>query len=1236
MNLRSAVLTFIIVLLSACGGGSGGSTSTGGGSTGGEQTGKDVRTLALSGFVTATGQGIPNPSVRAFDYRAGSQGSILASGTGTGQGAFSISTQVPKDFAGLVLVCAYGGTYIDNFTSQVSMLSASSQLCAMVNILQNGSASNINLTPFSEAHAQLTKYNLGRGLSNAQAFSQAITRFSDTFKFSHTVKPSLSVSNGTTFNDLSLSHLLLAGYSKISIENGALNGIMTVSNLLGVDILDGILDGMGQTSPQVTQGQLGIGNYEFTGQSYTGQALIEALTASSLDITTGMGAAALQHIDLYATPTSGSLVPSTQTLSGFDTEGPLIAFSHDPSTAVSGDFNLVIDVTDDNAPSITSITVNGIGVDGFSGSNYVLPISPSDLGTETIEIMVTAQDLFGNQSSKALSLTVLIDSASLKLTSETLVNNRNYSAVFEVDTGAIQSSTLLINGNPAAFNGVSYTRSVYLSGDTPVITVSFKTENGFSVTQTFSVAVDEAAPVANITGIDGHTIYVKELSASEATLKSYADILYNDEIYVDSSLQSLNGLAVTTGNIISHHLPVIYIEVDEDLDAFTFEFNNNYEGQIKTGDLVNIGTGWVLPLSTEYLGANWFENTGQQAIYFTATDLVGNASSITYQGYFTGWAPSLTTSITVSTVFGGSDATLEFNSEDFTGMDEVKLVINGVEYTASSITNPSFSVDFSAYASGQYYGYVKAYKDGVEVFSQRVDFTVSNEPSTITVTSPYYFNTSSPVLAGTAVNSQDGIASVLVGGLDASYQLFNNTFSRAFSNLPEGVHLATVKAISGSGYSNQITTEFAVDTTMPVATISDPGNGWYTGSTFTVSGTCADVTSGGIQSGVASMKLNGNAVSCSSSAYSHALAVTTGTNVITAAITDQAGNEGTATEYVKVDNVLPSGTITNPGASWRTGSSYTVTGTCSDAHSGVAGVTVNSKSTSCVNGEYSVSVPVTQGVNTLTTNVADMVGQTYSTNRTLNIDNTPAELEVTTPIYFTQADLDIRSTTTDAESGVTGVTVNGNNATWNTVDEQYSYRFYGIAEGVYPIDVVATNGAGLTTTVSNTYYIDRRTPIAAVDYPYPGQSYFVKKNNGNGTSISQLRMSNGGLYFCPENVALNGMATDDTTLAANGMIFVTVYIEDIYSNGAGTDRGDLEVWFEHHKNYELQLSQPLTNDGSGNYKVIVAEETLGQFYLNTSADDIHEIQIHAKDHAGNINTTTFSFGVHYDPASADW
>ena len=1233
MIVRKFLAFTLTCALAACGGGSG---ADAGGSSGGNQTGKDLRTLALSGMATVDGSPVRAISVNAYDYRDGSQGAILVSGSGSAEGFFNLSTQVESDFAGLVLLCASGGIYTDGASAKEVTLTEDDQLCTMVNIQQNGSAANINLTPFSHAFSQLVIYNIGLGSSHAAAVSQAASHFSDTFKFSHNVKPHASVSDSSAFNDESLSHTLLSGYSAIAMNNDAQNGVLAVSGLLAADIIDGTLDGIGRTSGLVANRQLGIGGNEFTGQTYTADALIAGLNAKGLNLNSGLGASASLYIPLYSSPSSGSLVPSSQAI--VDVLGPTISFSHEAGASVSGDFALTVTAADENLPRVSNITVNGLPVPDLSGGTHSFTISPSQLGTSEIEITAQAQDAFGNQSFQTIVLNVVPDTASLRLASSAITKFSGYRAEFEILTGAVNPDSVKINGLQAfnANQGTFFFTDLTLSYETTNITVTFETQNGYSIEQHFTITLDTTPPFLQRSQIDGHTVYVKEVGAAEAVLKPFDMISLNDQIYIDSSLQSLNGLAVTPTNIVDYHLPVVFFTVNEELQSFSYEYTNEFSGQIKTGDLVNVGTGWVLPLSTEYLGANWFKNTGQQAIYFTATDLVGNASSTTYQGYFTGWAPSLTTSITVSTVFGGSDATLEFNSEDFTGMDEVKLVINGVEYSAISITNPSFSVDFSGYASGQYYGYVKAYKDGAEVFSQRVDFTVSNEPSTITVTSPYYFNTSSPVLAGTAVNSQDGIASVLVGGLDASYQLFNNTFSRAFSNLPEGVHLATVKAISGSGYSNQITTEFAVDTTMPVATISDPGNGWYTGSTFTVSGTCADVTSGGIQSGVASMKLNGNAVSCSSSAYSHALAVTTGTNVITAAITDQAGNEGTATEYVKVDNVLPLGTITNPGASWRTGSSYTVTGTCSDAHSGVAGVTVNSKSTSCVNGEYSVSVPVTQGVNTLTTNVADMVGQTYSTNRTLNIDNTPAELEVTTPIYFTQADLDIRSTTTDAESGVTGVTVNGNNATWNTVDEQYSYRFYGIAEGVYPIDVVATNGAGLTTTVSNTYYVDKSVPNLAIEFPYPGNNYTIKQNNGGGTFLAELTLSNGGLYFCPENVALNGMATDDSTLFANGMIFINFYAEDIYSNGAGTDRGDLEVWFEYYKNDEIQLTQSLVNDGTGYYKIIVSEETLGQFYLNTTVSDSHQIIIYSKDNAGNTKQKFFDFKVYYDPTSADW
>jgi hypothetical protein len=158
---------------------------------------------------------------------------------------------------------------------------------------------------------------------------------------------------------------------------------------------------------------------------------------------------------------------------------------------------------------------------------------------------------------------------------------------------------------------------------------------------------------------------------------------------------------------------------------------------------------------------------------------------------------------------------------------------------------------------------------------------------------------------------------------------------------------------------------FKIDLTDPSALLTASGalgaNGWYT-SNVTVSTNGADSVSG--------------PVSCT--ADQSQTTETTG-EVFNGSCTNQAGLVGNATPItVKLDKTNPSVAITSPvGGSTTIAASVTVSGTDSDAISGIASVKVNGVAASLGSGTFSKpGVALACGSNTITALATDQAGRT--------------------------------------------------------------------------------------------------------------------------------------------------------------------------------------------------------------------------------------------------------------------
>lgn len=209
-------------------------------------------------------------------------------------------------------------------------------------------------------------------------------------------------------------------------------------------------------------------------------------------------------------------------------------------------------------------------------------------------------------------------------------------------------------------------------------------------------------------------------------------------------------------------------------------------------------------------------------------------------------------------------------------------------------------------------------------------------PPVITILSPsggaYVTNNKQPVVftitdeAGGSGVKLDSVVVKLDGAPVSAGEVTHSAISNGYSftytpaqALGDGDHTVTVDATDNDGNAaTQKSTTFKVDTVPPVLNITSPTEGMITSTqSLTVSGTTNDATSSPV---TVKISLNGadqGAVTVGGDgAFSKAVALAEGANVIVVTATDAAGKSSSVTRNVTLDTSVPqivSATITpNP------------------------------------------------------------------------------------------------------------------------------------------------------------------------------------------------------------------------------------------------------------------------------------------------------------------------------------
>jgi Glucodextranase, domain B len=287
----------------------------------------------------------------------------------------------------------------------------------------------------------------------------------------------------------------------------------------------------------------------------------------------------------------------------------------------------------------------------------------------------------------------------------------------------------------------------------------------------------------------------------------------------------------------------------------------------------------------------------------------------------------------------------------------------------------------------------------------------------------------------------------------------------------EGAHqTVTGTAVNQAGFSASTAASVSIDLTLPlISGVANPppnAAGWNNGG-VTVSFTCSDALSG--------------VASCTSPVT---LATEGARQIATGTATDTAGNTASAPASVSIDLTPPAVAITSPanGATVST-AAQTVSGTVSDALSGIASVSCNGAAASVSGTGFTCGVTLVPGANAITVQAQDLAGNTGTSSANVTFGSAVPTASITSPTnlsFLNTAPVTVNGTISDPTATIS---VNG-------IDTPQSNGQFSVPvpliEGNNTITVVAQNPAGTTGTASIQVTLDTTPPHVMIDAPADG------------------------------------------------------------------------------------------------------------------------------------------------------
>jgi hypothetical protein len=791
---------------------------------------------------------IMNGDVRVYDFSEGKKGAILGTGKTDSFGVFDASITGIDSSGSYVLSCVNTGSYIEESSGMNISLADGQELCA-VKFFNPSNDFSVVINGWSHLASGLATFKVAQGEAVENAIDASNTALSSAMGFdilsTIPIDPTDSNFFGKSYTDQMKMGLAISGVSQMVLDIAKNSGLSRHTAIFSSisfwqtmhnDITtDGVIDGRGFAQNRTTMVSLGMGNKQFSRNSLN----LDLSKSTIVFIKSGQNKVGITVSDVLSeqeriarsTNNIFGALQQNEPVPSLDEDGPTITWAQFNGQFVSGIINLSGTVNDFSGIKSSKIIIDSIEYDLGNGSTFNLPYQTN--GNADLSVQMVAIDFLNNETISTIVLKQANSSPIPEFISESLVNNTSYLFKANLSNYDQGIKTISVNNETAVIDSNSLiTSSINLTEGSNLITMVITDSIDIEHTYTFTVNVDQTLPELNFTTPnlgDDYKVYFKDPSIKEPYLSKIDFNKNGDPFYIDQFHKSLNGQSVSVESLRATNWAYLaFVPNDPATEANDFvstpasELKVSYQYKqndtlFTSREILPFNTEenlYVIPVSTEFLDSNWLGFDGVHTLIVTVEDKAGMQNSYSQDFTIYSSIPNVTTAISDSTWLSTENGTVTFESTDFQGVTTVQFIVNGVTYTSTTTTNPSFDLDLSG-LNGLTEGTLRAFKDGELVYTDTISFNVDNTPVSLTVTSASAINSQTYALKGTAINTSSGVDFVQVDGSNVTYSLFDNTFTKTLTNLAEGLYSSVITSRTNADVESQITFEYKVDITDP-------------------------------------------------------------------------------------------------------------------------------------------------------------------------------------------------------------------------------------------------------------------------------------------------------------------------------------------------------------------------------------------------------------------------------------
>ncbi|WP_446186884.1 Ig-like domain-containing protein [Enterobacter ludwigii] len=775
-------------------------------------------------------------------------------------------------------------------------------------------------------------------------------------------------------------------------------------------------------------------------------------------------------------------------------------------------------VTGAAAGDWVTVTINNVDyttvVDAAGNWSLGLPASVvQGLADGTWTITVSVTDQSGNTGSSTLE--VVVNTVTPEIDIHTLAADDVINATEKGENLLLSGTSNQPEGTPitVALNGIHYTAITDASGNWSVtvpasavsalgeahytVTASVTDSVGNSASATHDVLVDSSLPVVTLNTLAGDNIInAAELAAGQTLTGKVANAAAGDIVTLTLGVQTYT------------------VAVQDDLT-------------------------WSLPLTHSQLTAL---GNGELTVTASVTNAHGNTGSAALDFTIDAQLPGLR----IDTVAGddviniiehGQNLIVSGTSTDLAAGSTVTVTINNIEYVATVLADGTWkaavpAADVSQWPDGPLNITARAQDASANPVNIGTVVDVDLAPVAISVNSVTPDNVLNAAekghdlaLSGTTSGIEAGqTVTVTFGGksytttVDANGNWAYTVPAADVSGLKEGDARVQVSVSNVNGNPASSSHEFSVDTTAPAITINTVSHD----NMLNAAEAAQDLTLSGTSTAEAgqtvTVTFNGNQYTAQAQAdgswtldvpAADLAGITDGTAVVTATVSDKAGNPASTDASVLVDTTVPQITFNTVAGDdilniAEHGQALIVSGTVTGAQAGdVITVTLNGKNYSAMldaSGNWSMGIPAADagalgnGDHTMSATLTDKAGNSTTQTHEIAVSltapviaiNTVAGDDVINAIEKGE-DLQLSGTSNQPDGTTIVVTLNGINYT-ATTDASGNWsvtvpaaNVSALGEANYTVTASVTDTAGNSASTSHQALVDSALPVVTIN-----------------------------------------------------------------------------------------------------------------------------------------------------------